>query len=340
MPLLRPNHISVTNVRPAYQASLAAGVSEADLQALGLPRSAMDDDDASVPSEATYAHFEFMRRRGSLGRFLVDAAQRHTIRSLGVVGLACKTVPNLAAAFACHSRFQHLTNRTARYESEVEDGLLRVTEFRKAPEARGSLVLSDYTLLVAVRLLRLMADGPVAVVAVHSRRPELDPAERATLEAFFEAPIELGAERAALVLPASVLHMAVGSADPELAGYFQQVLSRAARFGDGESDLVSSVRVAIQDALATGTPTGAEIGKRLGMSQRTLQRRLQTEAQRLNDLIADTRMRLAEGYLSDPGLSISEAAYLLGYREETSFFRSFKRWKGVTPTEWRAANPG
>jgi AraC-like DNA-binding protein len=336
MPSVRPEHISVTNVRPAVEASRARGVTEARLSALGFPGEVMEDEEAWVSGDVTYGHMECMARREDFGGFLLDAVGRHTIASLGVVGLACKTVATVGEALACHQRFQHLTNRTARYVPEVVEEELRFTEHREGSPRPGSLLVSDYTMLVAVHLIRTVAAEPVPVLAAYSRRGHIDPIERALLEDFLGAPLQTGAAQASLVLEAGVLSTAVGSADVELADYFQGVLRRAAHVAPGDSVLVTRARVAIQDAFATGSPTGLEIGRRLGMSQRTLQRRLQSEGLRFSELVADTRMRLAEGYLADPALSLAEVAFLLGYREESSFFRSFRRWKGVTPSTWRA----
>ncbi len=335
MPGLRPEYICVTNVRPAYAASRALGVSEAALEELGLPRALIDDDDCAVPGKATYGHMELMERRGGFGSFLVDAAKRHTIASLGVVGLACKTVPTVREALACHGRFQHLTNRTALYSTAADSRHLTMTEHRGGEQRRGAVLISDYTMLVAVQLLRVVAADAVPVVAMHSRRHTIDPEERSMLEDFLQAPVSTGFDQAAIVLPIETLEAPVAKADPDLAAYFTQVLARAAHFELDEPEVVERARIAIRDALATGTPTGIEIGKRLGMSQRTLQRRLHAEGHRFQALVSDTRMRLAEGYLSDSKLTLAEVGYLLGYREETSFFRSFRRWKGVTPAVWR-----
>jgi AraC-like DNA-binding protein len=337
MPGLRPEYISVTNVRPAYAASCAVGVSEEALENVGLPRALVEDDSCSVAGEVTYAHMELMERRGGFGSFLVDAASRHTIASLGVVGLACKTVPTVREALTCHQRFQHLTNRTAHYTTEADARHITMTEHRVGAPRRGHVLISDYTMLVAVQLLRVVAADTVPVVAMHSRRQVIDPDERSMLEAFLQAPVSTGFDHAAIVLPTEMLAAPVARADPDLAAYFTQVLARAAHFKLDEPEVVARARIAIQDALASGTPTGIEIGKRLGMSQRTLQRRLHAEGHQFQALVSDTRMRLAEGYLSDLDLSLAEVAYLLGYREETSFFRSFRRWKGVTPAGWRQA---
>ena len=44
---------------------------------------------------------------------------------------------------------------------------------------------------------------------------------------------------------------------------------------------------------------------------------------------------LAQRYLSDRDLPISEIAWLLGYREVSSFTHAFKRWCGMTPGQFR-----
>jgi AraC-like DNA-binding protein len=47
------------------------------------------------------------------------------------------------------------------------------------------------------------------------------------------------------------------------------------------------------------------------------------------------RASLARRYLADRELPVSEIAWLLGYREVSSFTHAFRRWSGVTPREFR-----
>jgi AraC-like DNA-binding protein len=54
-------------------------------------------------------------------------------------------------------------------------------------------------------------------------------------------------------------------------------------------------------------------------------------------VLDDTRRDLAFHHLSDPRLQVSEIAYLLGFAEAASFNRAFRRWTGLTPSEYRAA---
>jgi AraC-like DNA-binding protein len=333
---LPPDQIQVSNVRPAAEASLARGLQRRDLEAIGLSAEVLADPDGSVTGDATYAHFEAMERLGDYAGFVADATERHGVASLGVVGLACRTLTTVGEALACHHRFQHITNRTARYSSSVEGQHLVLAEERWGTPRPGLLLVSEYTLVVAVRLLSLAAGRPVAVVELRSRRPTVPAAERAAIEALVGAPLRAGADQARLVLEGSVVGLPVEGADPDLAAYFEGVLSKAASFSANESALLSRIRASIQRSLATATPTLGHVGRDLAMSPRTLQRRLQEEGLSFADLLADTRRQLALGYLSDDALSLAEVAWLLGYREETSFFRAFRRWTGTTPTAWRA----
>jgi len=257
--------------------------------------------------------------------------------TLGVVGLACKTLETIHEALMCHQRFQHLTNQTARYHPSIDDGKLVFRDERWGPSTSGLLRVSEYTTLVALQLLRLATEVPVAAVAMHTRRATLSPDLRERFEDFLQAPVHSGAEHTALVLDGSVLMMPVQSADAELAGYFRAKLQQAAQFAPDEPELLRDVRRAIQHALATGRPTSDRVARHLAMSPRTLQRRLKEHGMSYAQLLEETRRGLAERYLADPSLTFAEVAYLCGYEEQTSFFRAFRQWTGETPAARRAA---
>jgi AraC-like DNA-binding protein len=82
------------------------------------------------------------------------------------------------------------------------------------------------------------------------------------------------------------------------------------------------------------------IASRLGTSPRTLQRRLREEEQTSHkQLLDEIRHALALRYLDTEGLSIGEAAFLLGFSEPSAFHRAFKRWTGATPGAYRRQRP-
>ena len=212
---IAPDAIAATNVRPAFEASLHFGATEAELEEhAGLTRALVESSTATVPGDATYRHMELMFGKPGYPRFVTSAAALHTARTLGVVGLAAKTASTVEAAMHCHHRFQHLTNRTARYESARKGGRFVLEEIRES-DRQGALLISDYTMLVAMQLIRDAADGDATPQAMRSRRPSLPEAEREAYEQFIGAPVVTGAERSSLIFDESIADLPVASADPE-----------------------------------------------------------------------------------------------------------------------------
>jgi AraC-like DNA-binding protein len=73
------------------------------------------------------------------------------------------------------------------------------------------------------------------------------------------------------------------------------------------------------------------------LSTRTLSRKLREEGVAFTELLEETRAALAKSYLAERDLPVSEIAWLLGYREISSFNHAFKRWTGTTPRQFRLA---
>jgi AraC-like DNA-binding protein len=71
------------------------------------------------------------------------------------------------------------------------------------------------------------------------------------------------------------------------------------------------------------------------MAARTLQRRLAVEGVSFKELVDLARRDVSERLLADRSLSVAEVGYLLGFSEPSAFHRAFKRWRGVTPLEYR-----
>jgi AraC-like DNA-binding protein len=114
---------------------------------------------------------------------------------------------------------------------------------------------------------------------------------------------------------------------------------------DLERQLTASVRASsmsskVTSALLTQMPLGnadvVSICDDLGVSRSTMQRRLSDEQTTFQQILDDTREQLAVRYLTKSAFSNDEISYLLAYSDPNSFFRSFRRWTGLSPSEVRA----
>jgi AraC-like DNA-binding protein len=55
----------------------------------------------------------------------------------------------------------------------------------------------------------------------------------------------------------------------------------------------------------------------------------------LSGLLTEVRRDLARQHLGEAETSITEAAFLLGFADSRAFQRAFRRWYGVSPSEYR-----
>ena len=99
--------------------------------------------------------------------------------------------------------------------------------------------------------------------------------------------------------------------------------------------IVRAVRECLIAQLAQDRVRVSEIAAALGLPVRTLQRKLAAAGASYAQLLDAVRRELAEAYLTDPALTLTEIAFLLGFTEQSSFNHAFRDWYGCTPQHWR-----
>jgi AraC-like DNA-binding protein len=74
------------------------------------------------------------------------------------------------------------------------------------------------------------------------------------------------------------------------------------------------------------------------MHRRTLNRRLMRLGTTFQDALDDVRLDVSTQLLADHHISVDDIAAALGYASVSPFMRSFRRWTGTTPGQWRRAD--
>ncbi len=194
----------------------------------------------------------------------------------------------------------------------------------------------EFWLTALVRVSRQLTGRqlvPEAVRFIHrrSKNPEL--------VEYFGDDIVFGAETDEVLFARSARDLPVVTADPYLNKLLISYCEEAIAKRDGRR---GSFRPAVENVVAPLLPHGkaqaGEVARQIGVSQRTLARRLSEEGTTFSDLLDDLRSNLADRYLGDDHLAISQIAWLLGYQEVASFSHAYKRWTGKTPRARRSAS--
>lgn len=94
----------------------------------------------------------------------------------------------------------------------------------------------------------------------------------------------------------------------------------------------------IHPYLGDGKFTIHDAAETMGLSIRTFQRRLSSEQTSFSQIVDEARMIKATALLKEKNLKLLEITLMLGFENAPSFTRAFKRWSGLTPTEYRQLN--
>lgn len=109
------------------------------------------------------------------------------------------------------------------------------------------------------------------------------------------------------------------------------------RLPPADAGLSHSLRLLMQPHVSAHMPDIETVAGISNLSVRTLQRQLHDEGQSFASIISDVRFEAASNLLHNSNQSISEICAELGYSDPAHFTRAFRRWSGMSPTQYRAA---
>ncbi len=99
--------------------------------------------------------------------------------------------------------------------------------------------------------------------------------------------------------------------------------------------MVDGARDVIVRVLSTGHPPIEATAGTLSMSVRTFQRRLAASGRTYKKLVDEVRLAEARRALAASKVPLKAIAFELGFAEQASFTRAFRRWTGQSPSEYR-----
>ncbi|HUQ05960.1 MAG TPA: AraC family transcriptional regulator [Kofleriaceae bacterium] len=310
-----------------------AGVSaDGLLRDAGIRRDAGQDPDVRLHGRRVIELLQRAARETGDAAFALRYAEQLSWQDLGVLAHVVLHSSTLGTALTHACRYLAVQQTVGRATLEVVRGTARLTYTVIDASVGDHAQHSESVLALTVRLVREglgdEAWAPRAVSFRHRAPAHLDVHRR-----FFRAPLRFGAPHDGLVLGAAELRLPFRTADPTLLPtllrHADDVLARGTRGTRG--DVLADVRREVIEALGRGDVSIETVAAALGVAPRSLQRRLHEHELSFKDVVAEARLALARRYLGDPDLSLTDAAFLLGYSDLSAFSRAFRRWTGTSP---------
>ena len=160
--------------------------------------------------------------------------------------------------------------------------------------------------------------------------PHARPRETAQYRALFKVTPRFDSELCALRFRARDLALPVVGADPKAYRLAEERARRA-----GPPDLLQQVYRGVRRLMVDNRHSGNDLAQMLSMHRRTLNRRLKAHSTTFQQVLDDVRFEVARDLLANSNVPLDDVAATLGYSAVTPFMRTFRRWSGTTPGQWR-----
>lgn len=219
----------------------------------------------------------------------------------------------------------------------IEDGTERTAwlVYRSKP---GGRIETDpavvCNLVIWLRLCGWLIGRQIEVIAAECAGAE--PGDAGMLDYFLNCPVAWSRPANAVAFSTTYLSMPLVRDEIELDHFlrnapYQVIVSAEV----GEESIVSRIRHLLDDEPDRPLPGFDAMADALGMSSRTLRRRLDEEGTSYQTIKDNLRREHATRLLEKTSLPIAEIADRLGFSDASAFHRSFRKWTGLAPGDYR-----
>ena len=266
--------------------------------------------------------------------FGLIAAQKWHPSNFGTLGYALLMSTSLRDTLLRLIRFNRVVIDEPIAEAELTDTgeSLVYTLNYKCREDVHAPAREDSLLAWLLSVLRVNFQKPFAPLSVHFTHSK--PSCAAKFYELFQCPVYFDSPSTKMKISLEDADRVLPSSNKEMVAFNDQAMTKYLDTKAGGS-LVSKVKTIIVEHLPSGNATVERTASDLFMSKRKLQRLLQDEGTSFFSLINETRKDIAKQYVKDKEMDLTEIAFLLGFAEQSTFSRSFKRWTGKSPSIYR-----
>ncbi len=254
----------------------------------------------------------------------------------GPVGVAAMSCDNVGQALALIQRHAGLRQSLISLDVDTrgDEVALLMQEHLHAPDVREYIM--GHLMGAGLRLLDTLTGLDMKQVA----RVEFAFAEPAWSDAYRQwwPDVRFGAERSALILPLALMAHPGLAPDPSTHRMALRECERLWSQQNDPRDRLGPAGDRILRALLAcegSYPTLSELAEREHVSSRTLIRKLRDEGLTYQQLLDRVREDLACWWLLHSDMTVETIADRLGYQDTSNFSRTFRRWVGVAPSDFR-----
>ena len=328
--------IYALTLRRVHSFMLARGVTTADL----LANTELRESDLSAPynlinetqARIYYRNVVALGNEDGLGLEIGWLTGLSQMGPLGMSQLAARTLRDSLKAVHANRLVYYLLGD---WEIELTDELVINRFFVHEPDESLRIFLVERGLGTIQAHVEELCGSEVTPIRVllDYKTPE----NYQRYKEIFRCPVRFGQPTLELHYLAKYLDLEIETYDPQAGEVLGALRDNLREKLTSRGDIVNDVKLALRRQQGK-FPSLEQVADSLAMSSRTLRRKLGEQDARYQNLLDEERRRVAEDFLLNTTMGIQQISEHCGFRDAQNFSQAFKRWLGLSPTEFRRSH--
>ncbi|MFE8071268.1 AraC family transcriptional regulator [Marinobacteraceae bacterium S3BR75-40.1] len=309
------------------------GQREAVLAQAGIPVQQLNDAAGMLTLRQFQSLIEVARQVTANDALGLDFGRRLKFTTHGALSQAAVSCDTLQEAL--ESLIRYYPTRFAgfdlRFYRDGEDAVIQLDDLVGLDHLEPFMVEALFTSIMEVNLLlfgtTLITEGSCRI---RYARPDYADAYRSV---FYDG-VSFSRTANQLRFKASYLDSPMALANPVTRRLAEEQCEAALRQAQVRESIVMRVRQRLESA-GDSLPDMERLAGEMHMTSRTLRRQLESFGVRYQELVNQIRMERAQRLLTSTRRPVEAIAEQLGYSDPSNFGRAFRRWTGVSPSDYR-----
>ncbi|MDN3638608.1 AraC family transcriptional regulator ligand-binding domain-containing protein [Simiduia curdlanivorans] len=302
------------------------------LSSLGL---ANHKEGERLPAEKTAEAWRLAAQLSGQPSIGIHAAKAIHPASWGALGHAVLSCENLHHAISLLLKYPAFISDSIRIEAYEGTETFTLETFPVSKQLPGVESL-EFGMATGFQLLNAIFPAQLKLKSLSLTRTEN--CDATSYQEFYQCEdVFFGQASAKQVFYRKDIYLPLPFANAELTEHHEKLVQQQLQkqgFDFEKNTFIEQVTARLRQQLNAGHINQTKIAEELNISSRHMQRKLKALNTSFSDLVDSIRKESALALLKSRQKSLTDIAHQLGFSDHSNFTRAFKRWHGLTPTQF------
>lgn len=304
------------------------------LKEANISEETLEDRKGRVSIEQAVSVWRSIVRQTACEEIGLICGLKARFQTMGILGYVMINSPTIAHAWSKFCNYQELVLSLLHQTVNDEGEFTRIEGILQEEWQDEFKYTIDYIYTSCVTLIKNGSPQNIQPVEVGFNFPQ--PANMVMYkEIYGPAKINFSCTNPYILYKTADLGNPVISSDESMYDHFELMLKEIADEHNRINENTRAVQQIILNRLKAELPKIGDVAKEIGMSVRSLQKRLNEEGSSFQISLDKVRKDIALKQLSQAQNNVTDVAFFTGFSDISSFSRNFKKWTGLTPTEYQ-----